>query len=155
MRRGCQPTPVFLPGGLQSLGLQRVRQDPVTNIHRQAPSCEAAYTFSMNNASVSQVPVICSPTLCWGQSSRVSHTVYSFLCSYLDFPGDSVVKSLPANAGERGFNPCIWTIRWSRDNSLLQYFCLGNSMGRGVSPWQATVHGVTKESDMTWRLDNA
>ena len=33
------------------------------------------------------------------------------------------------------------------NDNLLQYFCLGNSMGRGV--WQATLHGVTKESDMT------
>ena len=29
----------------------------------------------------------------------------------------------------------------------LQYSCLGNSMDRGA--WQAIVHGVTKESDMT------
>ena len=29
----------------------------------------------------------------------------------------------------------------------LQYSCLGNPMDRGV--WWATVHGVTKESDMT------
>ena len=29
----------------------------------------------------------------------------------------------------------------------LQYFCLENPMDRGT--WWATVHGVTKESDMT------
>ena len=29
----------------------------------------------------------------------------------------------------------------------LQYCCLGNSMNRGA--WQATVHEVTKELDMT------
>ena len=28
-----------------------------------------------------------------------------------------------------------------------QYSCLGNPMDRGA--WQATVHGATKESDMT------
>jgi len=32
------------------------------------------------------------------------------------------------------------------DNPL-QYSCLGNPMDRGA--WRATVHGVTKESDMT------
>ena len=38
------------------------------------------------------------------------------------------------------------------DNSnLLQYSCLGNPMDRGV--WWATVHGVAKESDMTWHLN--
>ena len=32
----------------------------------------------------------------------------------------------------------------------LQYSCLENSMDRGA--WQAIVHGVTKESDMTEHL---
>ena len=31
--------------------------------------------------------------------------------------------------------------------NLLQYSSLGNQMDRGA--WQATVHGVAKESDMT------
>ena len=34
----------------------------------------------------------------------------------------------------------------------LQYSCLGNPMDRGA--WQATVHGVAKESDTTERLNN-
>ena len=34
------------------------------------------------------------------------------------------------------------------NSNLLQYSCLGNPMERRV--WRATVHGVTKESDMTW-----
>ena len=38
------------------------------------------------------------------------------------------------------------------NSNLLQYSCLGNHMDRGV--WQAIVHGVTKELDMTWQLNN-
>ena len=34
----------------------------------------------------------------------------------------------------------------------LQYSCLGNLMDRGA--WRATVHGVAKELDMTWQLNN-
>ena len=34
-----------------------------------------------------------------------------------------------------------------RNGNLLQYSCLGNPTYRGG--WWATVHGVTKESDMT------
>ena len=34
----------------------------------------------------------------------------------------------------------------------LQYSCLENSMGRGT--WKATVHGITKESDTTDRLNS-
>ena len=33
------------------------------------------------------------------------------------------------------------------NGNLLQYSCLGNPMDRGA--WWATVHGVTKELDMT------
>ena len=31
-------------------------------------------------------------------------------------------------------------------------FCLGNPMDREA--WQATVHGVAKESNKTWQLNN-
>ena len=34
----------------------------------------------------------------------------------------------------------------------LQYSCLGNPMNRGA--WQATVHGVPKELDTTYQLNN-
>ena len=34
----------------------------------------------------------------------------------------------------------------------LQYYCLGNPKDRGA--WQATVHGLAKESDMTYQLNN-
>ena len=33
------------------------------------------------------------------------------------------------------------------NGNLLQYSCLGNPMERGA--WQATLHGVAKELDMT------
>ena len=134
------------PGSLQSMGHKESDWTEWLT-HTQAPSCKAAYVSSMDYVRVSQAPIVCSPTLCWGQSSRVSHTLCSFLSSYLDFPGDSVIKSLSADAGEMGFNPCIWTIPWRRKWQPAPVFCLGNFVGRGV--WQATVHGVKKESDTT------
>ena len=39
-----------------------------------------------------------------------------------------------------------------RSGNPLQYSGLGNLMDRGA--WQATVHGVAKESDMTYRLNH-
>ena len=65
----------------------------------------------------------------------------------MSFPGDSVVKNLPANTGnardlgsisESGRSP------GEENSNPLQYSCLGNPMDRGA--WWATVHGVT-ESD--------
>ena len=39
------------------------------------------------------------------------------------------------------------------NGNLLQYFCLGKSMDRGA--WWVTIHGVRKEWDMTWQLNNS
>ena len=38
------------------------------------------------------------------------------------------------------------------NGKLLLYSCLGNAMDRGV--WRATVHGVAKESEPTYRLNS-
>ena len=59
----------------------------------------------------------------------------------MGFPGSSVVKNLPANAGDRGSGRSPGE---GNDNPL-QYSCLGNSMDREA--WWATVHGVTEESE--------
>ena len=58
-----------------------------------------------------------------------------------------MVKNLPANAGDLGLIPGSGRSLGGGNGNLLQYSCLGNSMDGGAS--QATVHGVTKESDMT------
>ena len=61
------------------------------------------------------------------------------------FPGVSVVKKLPANAGDTG-DAC--SIPWlgrspgGGHGNLLQYSCWENPMDRGA--WWATVHGVAK-----------
>jgi len=64
------------------------------------------------------------------------------------FPGDSVVKNLPVNAGDIrdvGLIPGLVRSLGGGHGNPLQYSCLENPMDRGA--WWATVHGVTKESD--------
>ena len=63
----------------------------------------------------------------------------------MGFPGDSVVKTPPASAGDTGDAGSIPA--WGRspgkgNGNPLQYSCLGNPMDRGV--WWATVHAVTR-----------
>ena len=61
------------------------------------------------------------------------------------FPGGSVVKNPPANAGDTRDADVISESGRSPgegDGNPLQYSCLKNPMGRGH--WRATVHGVTK-----------
>ena len=62
------------------------------------------------------------------------------------FLGGSVVKKLPANAGDAGSNPGLGRSSGEGNGYPLQYSCLENPMDR---VWQATVHGVPKELDMT------
>ena len=56
-----------------------------------------------------------------------------------------MVKNPPANAGDSSLIPGLEGSSRKGNGNPLQNSCLGNSMDRGA--WQATVHGVAKESD--------
>ena len=61
-----------------------------------------------------------------------------------------MVKKLPANAGDgwvAGLIPGSGRSPGGGNGNPLQYSCLENPVDRG--DWQATVYGVTKESDTT------
>ena len=58
------------------------------------------------------------------------------------FPGDSVVKNLPAHAGDKGWIPGLGRSPGERNGNAPQYSCLGYSLDRGA--WRAPVHGVAK-----------
>ena len=58
------------------------------------------------------------------------------------FPGGSVVKNPPANAGDVDLIPGSGRSPREGNGNPLQYSCLGNSMDREA--WRATVQGVAK-----------
>ena len=63
----------------------------------------------------------------------------------MGFPGSSVVKNLPANAGdtgEVGLIPGSGRSLGVGNGNLLQYSSWDNPMDRGT--WPATVHGLAK-----------
>ena len=65
------------------------------------------------------------------------------------FPGSSVVKNLPANAGTTeyiGLIPGSERPPRGGHGNPLQYSCLVNPMDRGA--WWATVHRITESQ--TW-----
>ena len=67
------------------------------------------------------------------------------------FPGGSVVKNLPANAGateDMGSIPGSRRSPGEGNGNLLQYSSLENFMDSGA--WQATVHGVAKNQTQEW-----
>ena len=57
-------------------------------------------------------------------------------------PGGSVVKNLPANAGDKGLIPGSGRSPGEGNGNSLQYSCLGNPLDRGA--WWTAVHGVAK-----------
>ena len=63
------------------------------------------------------------------------------------FPGGSVVKNLPAKAGDVDSIPGLGRSPGEGKGNPLQDSCLGNPMDRRA--WWATVHRVAKEWDMT------
>ena len=58
------------------------------------------------------------------------------------FPGGSVVKNLPANAGDMGLIPGSGRSPGEGNGNPVQHSCLENSIDRGA--WQATAHGIEK-----------
>jgi len=63
----------------------------------------------------------------------------------ISFPGEAVVKNLPASTGDTGDEGLISGSGRSPgegNGNPLQFSCLGNSVDRGA--WQTTVHGVAK-----------
>ena len=65
----------------------------------------------------------------------------------MGFPGDSVVKNPPANAGDMGSLTGSGRFPGEGNGNPLPYSCLGNSMDRAA--WWAAVPGVAKELDST------
>ena len=60
----------------------------------------------------------------------------------LGFPGGTMVKNLPANAGDAGLIPESGRSAGGGNSNLLQYSCLENPMDGGA--WWSTVHGVAE-----------
>ena len=57
-----------------------------------------------------------------------------------------------SNAGDLGLIPGSGRSVGEGNGNPFQYSCLENFMNRRA--WQATVHGVTKESDTIYQLNN-
>ena len=86
---------------------------------------------------------LCPPEV--PHDAEIAHKVI-----FWGFPGGSVVKNTPANAGDTGNSGSIPGLARSPregNSSPLQYSCLENPTDRGA--WRAIVHRVTKELDVT------
>ena len=73
--------------------------------------------------------------------------IFCVVSHLMDFPGGSVVKNSPANAGDGGSIPGLGRSPGEGNNNPPQNACLGNPMDRGG--WRAIVYRVAKELAMT------
>ena len=64
----------------------------------------------------------------------------------IGFSGGSVVKDLPASAGDVSSASGLGRYPGGGNGNPLQSSCVGNPMDRGA--WRAVVHGVAKQVDM-------
>ena len=79
------------------------------------------------------------------KKTHIQFLTHSLSC--LGFPGGSLVKTLRANAGDKGLIPGSGRSPGEGNDNPLQYSCLENPMDGGA--WWATVHVDTKELDTT------
>ena len=109
-----------------------------------------AHLFSYLKTYIALKPSVIHLKSCvWYKFRMKIHIFKNFYTAilWLGFPGGSMVKNLPTSAGDAGSIPDPGRALGNGNCNPFQYSCLGSSMDREV--WWATVHGVTKESDMT------
>ena len=102
------------PGGLQSMGLERVGHNWPTK---------------------QQIPV-------WCRNFIPINLYLPLFCAILGFPGGSVVKNPSTNVGDVDSIPGLGRFPGGGNGNPFQYSCLENPIDRGG--WQAMVHRVTK-----------
>ena len=67
----------------------------------------------------------------------------------MDFPGGSVVKNLPVNAGDTGLIPGLGKSPGGGNGNPLKYSCLENLRDGGA--WRAAVYGVAQsQTQLKW-----
>ena len=67
--------------------------------------------------------------------------------------GGSVVENTPENSGDTCLIHGSGRSLQEGNGNQLHCSCVKNPMDRGI--WWATIHGVEKESNMTYRLNNS
>ena len=121
---------------------------------------ETCSSTSINVGLIVSSP-FCTRNWC-GQNSSCHGLVHVTDCSgrkkmnffilMFTFPGVSAIKESACNAGDPGSIPGLGRSPGEGNGCSLQYSCLESHLDGG--DWRATVHGITKESDMTYRLNH-
>ena len=78
----------------------------------------------------------------FSKKKKICFTVnWIYVVKYIGFPGDSMVRNLPASSGDEGLIPELGRSPGKGNGNLRQYFCEKHGGLQSM--------GVTKESDTT------
>ena len=133
------------PGRLQSMGSLRVGQNWATSL--------SLFTFMHGEGNGNPLQCSCLENPWDGGAWWAA--VYGVTQSGTRLKWLSIamsVKNLPASAGDMSSIPGLGRSPGGGNGNPFQYFCLGYPMDRGA--WWATVHGVSKDSEMAEWLNN-
>ena len=112
----------------------------------ELPPFSSFYRTHLPTTALIHSTAMCIPETHWGVHLAATplrpRAFYWELTRKLGFLGGSVVKNLPANAGDSGSIPGLGRSPGKGNGNPLQYSCLGNPMDRRA--WWATVHGAAK-----------
>ena len=109
---------------------------------------------SMCSINVSYTPAALRTLTVNGEMYCLSNSQVFTGCgprNHTDFPGGSVVKNLPANAGAAEDSGSSGRSPGGGNGNTLQYYCQDNPMDTGA--WQVKVHGVAKSQAWLKRLN--
>ena len=98
---------------------------PSTQNFREGGTTYSGYVLFYDLLSYHQTPIQSNPLL----------PFLSLQGGHEGIPGGSVVRNLPASAGDVGLIPGLGRSTGGGNGNPLQYSCLGNPMARGA--WQA------------------
>ena len=110
------------PGGLQSIGLQRVEGVPGSSTGKES-ACNEEILVSF-----------------LGQEGLLENGVLTLV--FLGFPGGSAGKESACDVGDLGSITGLERSTEGGNGNPFQYFCLQNPMDRGA--WRGMVHQVAK-----------
>ena len=127
------PCPWDSPGKNTGVGchvlLQCMKVKSESEVAQSCPTLSDPMDFSLPGSSIHGI-----------FQARVLEWVA--IAFFVGFPGDSVVKNLPPNAGDMGLIPGLGRFFRGGNGNQLQYSCLESPVDRGAL-W-AAVHGVTQ-----------
>jgi len=131
------------PGGSCSVLHKHADESRLTCLSwKSSLNTQSSLNHHKHISNVSLISCLRSLIKIWNLKPGKNRTLCTDFSKQLGFPAGSVIKNLPANAGDAISIPGPGRSPGEGNGNPLQYSCLENPMDRGA--WSATVHGVTE-----------